>query len=80
MTITVFRDVTPCILLDRYHRFGGMCCFNLQDRRILYSYTLKLEAASPFERLVIIYEATRRHVPETCNIHSHCHVNLKSRM
>jgi hypothetical protein len=40
LNITVFWDVTPCNLVDRYRRFRGTCLFCLQN----FS-ALKLEAA-----------------------------------
>jgi hypothetical protein len=64
MTIAVFRRVTPSILLDRYQPLGEMCYFKFHDRKALYSHTLKLESASPVERVVTICQATRCHIPE----------------
>jgi hypothetical protein len=34
MNITVFRDITPCSLVNRYQRFEGTRCHHLQGRKI----------------------------------------------
>jgi len=40
---TRFWHVTPCILVDSYQRFGGICFLNFNDR-LDYCYILKIEA------------------------------------
>jgi hypothetical protein len=35
MEITVFYDVTPCVLVYRYHHFGGICCLCHEGKRVL---------------------------------------------
>jgi hypothetical protein len=78
--ITVYWDVTPCSLADRYQRFGGTSCLHLRRgrRRVVSqtgtnvseelaasifklkeSSTLKMEAASSSETLLLIYLNTR---------------------
>jgi hypothetical protein len=42
--------------------FRGTCCLHIQT-------ALKMEAVCFFEMLVLIYENTRRHIPEDNNIH-----------
>jgi hypothetical protein len=40
--ISIFSDVAPFSLVERYHRLGETCCFRLQGREILkcwYLYT-----------------------------------------
>jgi hypothetical protein len=37
----------------------------------VYSCTLKMKAAGSFETLITIYQSTRRHAPENCNLHFH---------
>lgn len=32
--ITVFRNVMPCSLVEKYQRFEGTYCFHVQDRRV----------------------------------------------
>jgi hypothetical protein len=36
MKITIFWDVTPCSLVDRYQSFGGTCCLSLQENTVLF--------------------------------------------
>jgi hypothetical protein len=46
--IAQFRYMMPCILVERYERFGR---------------TLKMDAADSSERLVTLYQNVLRHIP-----------------
>jgi hypothetical protein len=57
MKNTVFKDVTPCSLAERYQRFGGTCLSNFKCF-IGVSCTVKMEPIDSSEALVLY---TRRH-------------------
>jgi hypothetical protein len=61
-----FWNVTPCSLIDKYHRFGGTCCLPLQRKRM--KNTLNMEASFPSETLVPIDQTTWNHTPEDRNL------------
>lgn len=66
-----FWDVTPCNLKDTYQYFKWTCC--------LHPYvSLKMEAISFFEILIIIYWTMWHEIAENSNLCSHCHKNCKS--
>jgi hypothetical protein len=77
MPLASFRHASPSILLDRYRPSGETCYFNSHDGKVFYSHTVKLEAASPVERVVTVCQATRCHIPESRSLHSHRPVNFK---
>jgi hypothetical protein len=57
LKIVVFWDVTPCTLVNRYQRFGGICCLHLQG---------DTEGSSKvFDNM---YQTTRRYILEECYI------------
>jgi hypothetical protein len=58
VTFTVFLGVIPCSVVNRY-QYESSASFLPQ-----YS-TLKMEAASLSEKLVLIYQTTRRHIKTT---------------
>ena len=41
-TITVVRDMTSCSFVNRYQRFDGNCCLNLQFIRVNLKMPLKV--------------------------------------
>jgi hypothetical protein len=55
-TISVFGNVTLSIPVDRYQRFEGICCLNLQDRRESCAWKF---ASGFFETSVDIYQTKR---------------------
>jgi hypothetical protein len=55
------------------HSFGRHCCFHIQD----YSDTMKREAEDFSGKFVPVYQGTRRHIPENCNIKIYIHESLK---
>jgi len=57
---TVFRDVTPCSLVDIYRRFGR-CFLHFQYKRLI---CLDVKANLPLETSVNLYLFTWRHIPE----------------
>lgn len=65
MDITAFLDGILCISLDRYH-ISEQCSASIfkEKKARDYSSTLKLEAASFSETLVLIYQTVWHHVPE----------------
>jgi hypothetical protein len=62
-----FWDLTQCNLVHRYQRFEGISCCS----------TLKMEAHDSFQKLILTYQTTPRHIPDDRNINIHCHENLK---
>lgn len=65
MEITAFWDGILCISVDRYH-ISEQCSASIfrEKKATDYSSTLKLEATSFSETLVLIYQTMWRHVPE----------------
>jgi hypothetical protein len=66
---SVFRDITPCILLEMNRRFGRDCRLHLQlylpaTFTLAHSCTLKVEATCSSEGLVASQRCTRRCAPE----------------
>jgi hypothetical protein len=55
--IAVFWVPTPCSLVGRYQRFGGICCHFSQRKN-----ALKMEAAYFSETLVPTYQIARHHI------------------
>jgi hypothetical protein len=89
--IIIFWEMTPCGSYKNRH-FGGSYRLHLKKTstsRCLYkslqlhsvtcshSCTLKMEAIRSFETSVLV-RATRCHLPEDDNHHSHRHGNIKS--
>jgi hypothetical protein len=60
--------VAPCILVNKYQRFGGTNYLHLQNRKL----------HMPSWQLVPTCQAYRHSIPEENHIHTHCHENLKS--
>lgn len=63
MKFTLLRDL-KCNLVERFQRFGGICClhhgrrvFCFEDEGILFP-----------EILLTLYQMTRHHIPEDCNL------------
>jgi hypothetical protein len=54
MSLMVFWAVTPCGIVDRYRRFGGTYCLQLQGKTYKTS-RLKMEAVCSSETLVSTY-------------------------
>jgi len=65
MDITAFWDGILCISVDRYH-VSEQCSASIfrEKKSRDYSSTLKMEAASFSETLVLIYQTVWRHDPE----------------
>jgi hypothetical protein len=70
MKITVFWDVMPGNMEERYECFRGTYCLHFQARGV--SSTLKTKATGSSEMLVHVYQTTRCHIPEDHN----CHVKM----
>jgi len=69
MEITAFWNGILCILVDRYHVSEQCSASIFREKKARdYSSTLKLEAASFFETLVLIYQTMWRHVPEDSSL------------
>jgi hypothetical protein len=62
--VAVFCDVTPCRLVDRYQRVGGNCGIRFQNTRISLFY----HKGGGYRSLRKIYQTTRHHNPEDCNL------------
>jgi len=58
--------------MDYYHRFGEKVCLHLQGTKIW--------AAIFYEKLMSVYETTRRHILENCNLHSDCREELNAQI
>jgi hypothetical protein len=61
MKDAVFRDVTPCGLVDVYHSFGEICCDHLQGKRLRVTALFYPEDGSStlLQGEVNIYQNTR---------------------
>jgi hypothetical protein len=68
--ITVFWNVTPYSLINRYQRFGERFTFILLEEE---------EGTRSSETLIFIYQTTRCHTQEDNNLHSYRYENLRSR-
>lgn len=64
MEVTVFWDGILCISVDRYHVFEQYYSVFREKKARDLSSTLKLEAASFSEKLVLIYQTSWHQVPE----------------
>jgi hypothetical protein len=76
MMIIIFWEMTPCGSY-KYGRFGGSYRLHLQGARVRAGYRAKMEAIRSSETSVLI-RATRCHLPEDDNHHSHRRGHLKS--
>jgi hypothetical protein len=65
MKTTVFWDVTPHSLVDRYQRFGGKYCTHLPGMR---HYILSMEAVAYSKALVMTGETIWLYIPEGNNL------------
>jgi hypothetical protein len=70
--MTVFRNVTPRNLADKYQYFGGTYCLHLEGCS-----TVKMKVADSSATLVPTYQTTRFHIPEHCNRNFQCRENVK---
>jgi hypothetical protein len=73
MKSNIFREATPCTLLEVYRRFGETYCLHLQVRRVgclaRFS-TMRIETIHSSETLLNFYQTTRRHIPNEGTVHS----------
>jgi hypothetical protein len=64
LNITALEGVTSCSMVDRCQHFGGTCCLHLQS--------ISKKKVVIFSKMMTpMHHTTRRHIPESSNLHSH---------
>jgi hypothetical protein len=64
--------VTPCVLVERYQRFGGLFCFHLLPL------SNSEDGGNRFLQNVDTYQTTRNHIPRDPNLNIHSRGNRKA--